>query len=64
MKYLGLFFTGTGNTKIVCETAKYEWDFDRLSKKDEIYAQLWYDSHSKDEDHLYYFDENLEARMK
>lgn len=24
MKYLGLFFTGTGNTKIVAETAKYE----------------------------------------
>jgi len=43
---------------------KYEWDFDRLAKKDEIYAQLWYDSHSKDENHCYYFDENLEARMK
>ena len=43
---------------------KYEWDFDRLAKKDEIYAQFWYDSHEKDENHLYYFDENLEARMK
>ena len=43
---------------------KYEWDFDRLSKKDEIYAQIWYDSHSKDENYLYYFDENLQARIK
>ena len=43
---------------------KYEWDFDRLSKKDEIYAQIWYDSHDKDENYLYYFDENLEARVK
>lgn len=43
---------------------KYEWDFDRLAKKDEIYAQLWYDSHEKDENHLYYFDESLEAKMK
>lgn len=24
MKYLGLYFSGTGNTKIVCDTAKYE----------------------------------------
>ena len=43
---------------------KYEWDFDRLAKKDKIYAQLWYDSHEKDENHLYYFDENLEAKIK
>jgi len=42
----------------------YIWEFDRLSKKDKIYAQYWYDSHKKDEDHYYYFDENLEAKMK
>ena len=42
----------------------YIWEFDRLSKKDKIYAQYWYDSHEKDEDHYYYFDENLEAKMK
>ena len=43
---------------------EYVWEFDRLAKKDEIYAQIWYDSHDKDENHLYYFDENLEAQMK
>ena len=43
---------------------EYVWDFDRLAKKDKIYAQYWYDSHNFDEDHYYYFDENLNARMK
>ena len=43
---------------------KYEWDFDRLAKKDEIYAQYWYDWHEKDENHCYYFDENLEAKIR
>ena len=43
---------------------EYVWDFDRLSKKDKIYAQYWYDTHLEDEDHCYYFDENLEAKMK
>lgn len=42
----------------------YVWDFDRLSKKDELYAQYWYDSHDKNEDHCYYFDENLNAKIK
>ncbi|MCI8555007.1 MAG: NAD-dependent epimerase/dehydratase family protein [Clostridia bacterium] len=40
------------------------WDFDRLSKHDKIYAQLWYDSHQQDEDKFYYLDENFDARMK
>ena len=43
---------------------EYVWEFDRLAKKDKIYAQIWYDSHEKDENHLYYFDENLIARIK
>ncbi len=43
---------------------KYAWDFDRLSKKDKIFASAWYDSHDTDEDHFYYFDENFEAGMK
>ena len=43
---------------------EFKWEFDRLSKKDKIYAQLWYDSHSKDENYCYYFDENLKARIK
>ena len=40
------------------------WDFDRLSKKDKIFAQIWLDSHSKDENNCYYFDENFNARIK
>lgn len=40
------------------------WDYDRLAKKDKIYAQVWYDSHAKDEDKFYYLDENYNARMK
>ena len=40
------------------------WDFDRLSKKDKIFAQIWLDSHSQDEDNLYYFDEQFNAHIK
>ena len=40
------------------------WDFDRLSKKDKIFAQIWLDSHSQDEDNLYYFDEKFNAHIK
>lgn len=43
---------------------EYIWDFDRLAKKDKICAQYWYDTHSENEDHYYYFNENLEAKMK
>ncbi len=35
------------------------WDFDRLSKLDKLYSQLWYDSHDENENNLYYFDENF-----
>lgn len=43
---------------------EYVWDFDRLSKKDKIMAEIWYDTHDKNEDHTYYLDENEVARMK
>lgn len=43
---------------------EFVWDYDRLSKKDKIMAEVWYDAHDKDENHTYYFDENEEARMK
>ena len=33
------------------------WDFDRLAKKNPFYAQVWYDSHGRKENALYYFDE-------
>ena len=42
----------------------YVWDFDRLSKKDKIFAQYWYDSHKEDENHCYYMDDKYEAFMK
>ena len=35
------------------------WDFDRLCKKDKIWAQIWYDSHGKDEDRRYELDRNF-----
>ncbi len=40
------------------------WDFDRLSKKDKIFAALWLDSHDKNEQNCYYFDENFVAKIK
>ena len=40
----------------------YCWDFDRLAKKDKIYAQAWYDSHDQDEDNFYYFNDKFEAK--
>ena len=43
---------------------EYVWDFDRLSKKDELYATFWYDTHDKDEDHCYYMNEKYEAKLR
>lgn len=43
---------------------EYAWDFDRLAKKDKIYAQIWYDTHSKDENYYYYLDENFKGKYK
>lgn len=40
----------------------YCWDFDRLAKTDKIYADVWYDSHDRDEDNFYYYDENFTAK--
>ncbi len=40
----------------------YCWDFDRLAKKDKIYADVWYDSHAKDEDNFYYYDDKFNAK--
>ena len=44
--------------------SSYVWDFDRLAKKDSIYASYWYDNHEKDENHCYYMNEKFEALMK
>lgn len=40
------------------------WDFDRLAKKDKIYAQIWYDDHKLDEDVTYEFDQNYKSVLK
>ena len=47
-----------------CTYKEYAWDFDRLAKTDAIYAQVWYESHVKNEDKFYYLDKNFEARIK
>ena len=43
---------------------EYKWDFDRLSKKDKLYASIWYDSHEKNEDKVYYVDQDFNAHME
>ena len=43
---------------------EFKWDFDRLSKKDKIYASIWYDSHQKNENKLYSFDDDYNAIME
>lgn len=40
------------------------WDFDRLAKKDKIFASVWYDSHERDEDYVYSLDENYAAHAR
>lgn len=41
---------------------EYCWDFDRLAKTDKIYADVWYDSHDKEENNFYYYDDKFEAK--
>lgn len=43
---------------------KYAWDFDRLAKTDKMVAQIWYDSHRKDEDRYYWYDSHFNAHYK
>lgn len=40
------------------------WNFDKLAKKNPFYQQVWYDTHEKDEDALYYYDEQGVAQVK
>ncbi len=44
--------------------AENVWDFDRLAKKDKIYAQIWFDSHGQDENKTYSFDKDFVAKME
>lgn len=38
------------------------WDYDRLSKFMPFYAQVWYDTHAREENCTYYFDKDGNAR--
>ncbi|MBQ6476286.1 MAG: NAD-dependent epimerase/dehydratase family protein [Clostridia bacterium] len=40
---------------------EYAWEFDRLSRKDRVFAGIWRDSHDPDEQMRYWFDGNFEA---
>ena len=40
------------------------WDFDRMSKFDRIFARIWYDSHARDEDYVYYFDKDFKTHAE
>lgn len=42
----------------------FSWEFDRLSKKDKIYSQIWYTSHSEEENNIYYLDSNFNAQIR
>ena len=37
------------------------WEFDRLARKDRLLAQLWYDTHGKEEAFRYFMDKDLHA---
>lgn len=41
----------------------FRWEFDRLSKTDKIFARIWYDSHDKDENNVYLFDDDFKANV-
>ena len=40
------------------------WDFDRLAKKDKVYASLWYDSHEREENHFYSMDNDFQTKVE
>ncbi len=43
---------------------RYVWDYDRLAKNNAFYAQVWYDSHDKDENCTYLLDDKFDAHFK
>lgn len=40
---------------------EFVWDFDRLAKKDKVFASIWYDTHGADENITYSLDERFNA---
>lgn len=43
---------------------EFVWDFDRLCKKDRVFASVWYDSHGRDEDVVYSLADDWSAHIK
>lgn len=43
---------------------EFVWDFDRLSKRDKVFASVWYDTHARDEDFVYSLDGDFNAHIK
>ena len=48
----------------VCSEPDREWRFDLLAKTNEHIAAVWYDTHEKDENRIYRFDERGKAQME
>lgn len=40
------------------------WDFDRLCKRDAVFASVWYDSHARDENMCYRYDADYNAHAE
>jgi len=47
-----------------CTYVDYAWDFDRLRKKDKLFAQAWMDSHSAEENNFYFMDEKFNSQIR
>ena len=43
---------------------EYVWDFDRLSKRDKIFASVWYEAHDRDECFRYSLDDKFTAHAE
>ena len=48
----------------VCSEPDREWRFDLLAKTNKHIASVWYDTHEKDENRVYRFNERGEAQME
>ena len=47
-----------------CCIEEGKWRFDRLARRNRFYGQVWYDSHSPEENNLYYFDADGVAQVE
>lgn len=40
------------------------WQFDHVAKTSPFYAQIWYDSHDRDENNVYFMDNHGKVRIE